>query len=93
MVGRSSAIASALVLLFILPLAASSISPLEQGKGGLDADGKWTLSVESELHAEWWTHWSRDKDSDSLDDRREWLLGQPVEVQQDWWRRAPEGSA
>jgi len=93
MVGRSSAIASALVLLFILPLAASSISPLEQGKGGLDADGKWTLSVESELHAEWWTHWSRDKDSDSLDDRLEWLLGQSVEVQQDWWRRAPEGSA
>lgn len=93
MVGRSSAIASALVLLFILPLAASSISPLEQSKGGLDADGKWTLSVESELHAEWWTHWSRDKDSDSLDDRLEWLLGQSVEVQQDWWRRAPEGSA
>ncbi|RAH16929.1 MAG: hypothetical protein CMB58_002685 [Methanobacteriota archaeon] len=93
MVGRSSAIASALVLLFILPLAASSITPLEQGKGGLDADGKWILSVESELHSEWWTHWSRDKDSDSLDDRLEWLLGQPVEVQQDWWRRAPEGSA
>ncbi|MAR41745.1 MAG: hypothetical protein CMA43_00955 [Euryarchaeota archaeon] len=93
MVGRSSAIASALVLLFILPLAASSITPLEKGKGGVDADGKWILSVESELHAEWWTHWSRDKDSDSLDDRLEWLLGQPVEVQQDWWRRAPEGSA
>mgnify|MGYP001211548736 CR=1 FL=1 len=93
MVGRSSAIASALVLLFILPLAASSITPLEQGKGGLDADGKWILSVESELHSEWWTDWSRDKDSDSLDDRLEWLLGQPVEVQQDWWRRAPEGSA
>ena len=93
MVGRSSAIASALVLLFILPLASSSISPVDQGKGGLDADGKWVLSVESDLHAEWWLHWSRDKDSDSIDDRLEWLLQQPEQVQQDWWRRAPEGSA
>ncbi|MBP50836.1 MAG: hypothetical protein CMA68_01990 [Euryarchaeota archaeon] len=93
MVGRSAAIASALVMLFILPLAASTITPVEQGKGGLDADGRWAPSVESELHAEWWLHWSRDKDHDSLDDRLEWLLQQPDQVQQDWWRRAPEGSA
>ncbi len=93
MVGRSAAIASALVMLFILPLASSTIAPAEQGRGGLDADGRWVLSVESDLHAEWWLHWSRDKDSDSLDDRLEWLLQQPDQVQQDWWRRAPEGSA
>ena len=93
MVGRTAAIASALVMLFILPLAASTIAPVEQGRGGLDADGRWVLSVESDLHAEWWLHWSRDKDSDSLDDRLEWLLQQPDQVQQDWWRRAPEGSA
>jgi len=93
MVGRTAAIASALVVLFILPLAASTISPAESGRGGLDADGRWVLSVESDLHAEWWLHWSRDKDSDSLDDRLEWLLQQPDQVQQDWWRRAPEGSA
>ena len=76
MVGRTAAIASALVMLFILPLAASTIAPVEQGRGGLDADGRWVLSVESDLHAEWWLHWSRDKDSDSLDDRLEWLLQQ-----------------
>tara|TARA_B100001248_G_scaffold12461_2_gene8146 strand:+ start:25163 stop:28936 length:3774 start_codon:yes stop_codon:yes gene_type:complete len=77
----------------LLPLASSDIQPIEEGKGGLDADGVWTESVESELHANWWSHWSRDKDRNSLDDRLEWLLEQPPQTQQDWWKRAESGSA
>ena len=93
MAGRSAATASFIILLMLLPLASSDIQPIEEGKGGLDADGVWTESVESELHANWWSHWSRDKDRNSLDDRLEWLLEQPPQTQQDWWKRAESGSA
>ena len=93
MAGRSAATASFIILLMLLPLASSDIQPIEEGKGGLDADGVWTESVESELHANWWSHWSRDKDRNSLDDRLEWLLEQPSQIQQDWWKRAESGSA
>ena len=93
MAGRSAATASFIVLLMLLPLASSDIQPIEEGKGGLDADGVWTESVESELHSMWWSHWSRDKDRNSLDDRLEWLLAQPSQTQQDWWKRAESGSA
>ena len=93
MAGRSAATASFIILLMLLPLASSDIQPIEEGKGGLDADGVWTESVESELHSNWWSHWSRDKDRNSLDDRLEWLLEQPPQTQQDWWKRAESGSA
>ena len=93
MAGRSAATASFIILLMLLPLASSDIQPIEEGKGGLDADGVWTESVESELHSNWWSHWSRDKDRNSLDDRLEWLLEQPSQTQQDWWKRAESGSA
>ena len=93
MAGRSAATASFIILLMLLPLASSDIQPFEEGKGGLDADGVWTESVESELHSNWWSHWSRDKDRNSLDDRLEWLLDQPSQTQQDWWKRAESGSA
>ncbi len=93
MAGRSAATATFIILLMLLPLASSDIQPIEEGKGGLDADGVWTESVESELHSNWWSHWSRDKDRNSLDDRLEWLLEQPSQIQQDWWKRAESGSA
>ena len=93
MAGRSAATATFIVLLMLLPLASSDIQPVEEGKGGLDADGVWTESVESELHSNWWSYWSRDKDRNSLDDRLEWLLEQPSQIQRDWWKRAESGSA
>ncbi len=93
MSGRRVLLASFLVLTLVAPLSASSIAPESNERGGYDADGEWAVSVESEIHASWWMHWSRDKDSNSLDDRLEWLLEQPAEVQKDWWRRAPAGSA
>tara|TARA_B100000686_G_scaffold350177_1_gene445409 strand:+ start:566 stop:4246 length:3681 start_codon:yes stop_codon:yes gene_type:complete len=85
--------ASLALLVLVAPLASSSI-PLEPtSRGGMDAEGDWVQSVESEIHWKWWTHWSRDKDSNAIDDRLEWLIEQPEETQRDWWRRAPEGSA
>jgi subtilisin family serine protease/MFS family permease len=92
MVGRSGALASAIVLLFLLPLASSTIVATQEA-GGFDAEGVWSASVEHDVHPYWWLHWSRDKDANELDDRLEWLLEQPAELQQDWWRRAPPGSA
>ena len=93
MAGRSAATASFIILLMLLPLASSNLQPIQGGKGGLDADGVWVESVESELHANWWSDWSRDKNDNSLDDRLEWLLEQPQQTQQDWWKRAELGSA
>ena len=92
MVGRSGALAAAIVLLFLLPLASSTIVATQEA-GGFDAEGEWSVSVEHDVHPYWWLHWSRDKDANELDDRLEWLLEQPAELQQDWWRRAPPGSA
>ncbi len=92
MVGRSGALASAIVLLFLLPLVSSTIVATQEA-GGFDAQGEWSASVEHDVHPDWWLHWSRDKDANELDDRLEWLLEQPAELQQDWWRRAPPGSA
>ena len=92
MVGRRTLVASALILVLILPMAASTLV-VNEGRGGYDADGVWTESVELPLHHEWWLDWSRDKDHDSIDDRLEWLLEQPVDFQEDWWRRAPAGHA
>ena len=87
MVGRHSIIASVLILVLLLPIATSSFN-MERGRGGYDADGVWTESVELALHHQWWLDWSRDADHDFVDDRIEWLLEQPVDVQQDWWRKA-----
>ncbi|MCH2259966.1 MAG: S8 family serine peptidase, partial [Candidatus Thalassarchaeum betae] len=92
MAGRREALASAIVLLFLIPLASSTIMA-QQEAGGFDAEGNWSASVEHDVHPYWWLYWSRDKDSNELDDRLEWLLEQPAELQQDWWRRAPPGSA
>ena len=92
MVGRSGALAAAIVLLFLLPLASSTIVATQEA-GGFDVEGEWSASVEHDVHPYWWLHWSRDKDANELDDRLEWLLEQPAELQQDWWRRAPPGSA
>ena len=92
MVGRSGALAAAIVLLFLLPLASSTIMATQEA-GGFDAEGNWSASVEHDVHPYWWLHWSRDKDANELDDRLEWLLEQPAELQQDWWKRAPPGSA
>ncbi len=92
MAGRRTLVASALILVLILPMAASTLL-VDKGRGGYDADGVWQDSVELSLHHEWWLDWSRDKDGDSIDDRLEWLLEQPVEFQEDWWRRAPTGHA
>ena len=85
--------ASLALLVLIAPLASSSISVEPSRQGGFDANGDWIPSVESDIHWNWWTHWSRDKDSNSLDDRLEWLIEQPEQTQRDWWKRAPEGSA
>jgi len=85
--------ASLALLVLIAPLASSSISVEPSRHGGFDANGDWIPSVESDIHWNWWTHWSRDKDSNSLDDRLEWLIEQPEQTQRDWWKRAPEGSA
>ena len=87
MVGRHGIIASVLILVLLLPIATSSFN-MERGRGGYDADGVWTESVELALHHQWWLDWSRDADHDFVDDRIEWLLEQPVDVQQDWWRKA-----
>ena len=92
MAGSRTFVFGTLLLLLLVPLT-SSTSPQVYEKGGFDYDGDWIESVESERYTEWWTHWSRDKNSNSLDDRLEWLLEQPSELQQDWWIRAPEGSA
>ena len=86
-------LSSLAMLILIAPLVSSSISVKSTDRGGLDANGDWTRSVESEIHWSWWTDWSRDKDSNSIDDRLEWLIEQPEETQRDWWRRAPEGNA
>jgi len=85
--------ASLALLVLIAPLASSSISVEPSRQGGFDANGDWIPSVESDIHWNWWTHWSRDTDSNSLDDRLEWLIEQPEQTQRDWWKRAPEGSA
>ena len=92
MVGRRAALATAIALLFLIPLASSTIIA-EKETGGFDADGNWIASVEHEVHPNWWLYWSRDKDGNELDDRLEWLLEQPAELQQDWWKRAPPGNA
>ena len=93
MAGRRATLAILVMLTLLLPLSSSSISLDESSRGGFDADGDWILSVESEIHWNWWSEWSRDKDSNSIDDRLEWLIQQSDEIQRDWWRRAPEGSA
>ena len=93
MSGRRAMFASLALLILVAPLASSSISMETQSRGGFDVNGDWVPSVESEIHGNWWLHWSRDKDSNAIDDRLEWLIGQPEETQRDWWRRAPEGSA
>ena len=93
MAGRRATLAILVMLTLLLPLSTSSISLDESSRGGFDADGDWILSVESETHWNWWSEWSRDKDSNSIDDRLEWLIQQSDEIQRDWWRRAPEGSA
>ena len=85
--------ASLALMMLLAPLVSSSISIESTIRGGLDTNGDWTSSVESEIHWNWWTHWSRDKNSNSIDDRLEWLIDQPEEKQRDWWRRAPEGHA
>ncbi len=93
MADRRSMFASLAILALIAPLASSSISPEEVPNGGFDAEGKWVPTAESDIHWNWWTHWSRDKDSNSIDDRLEWLIEQPEQVKRDWWKRAPEGQA
>ena len=92
MVGRRTLFASTIILLFLLPIATSTIIPNDE-RGGYDADGRWVQSHELEIHANWWLDWSRDKDCDSLDDRLEWILDQPEEFQLDWWRKADPGFA
>ncbi len=93
MADRRHMFVSLALLVLIAPLASSSISFESQRQGGFDANGDWIPSAESDIHWNWWTHWSRDKDSNSLDDRLEWLIEQPEQTQRDWWKRAPEGSA
>ena len=93
MADRRHMFASLALLVLIAPLVSSSISFEPSRQGGFDANGDWVPSVESDIHWNWWTHWSRDKDSNSLDDRLEWLIEQPEQTQRDWWKRAPEGSA
>ncbi len=93
MADRRHMFVSLALLVLIAPLASSSISVEPSRQGGFDANGDWIPSVESDIHWNWWTHWSRDKDSNSLDDRLEWLIEQPEQTQRDWWKRAPEGSA
>ena len=93
MADRRYMFASLALLVLIAPLASSSISVEPSRQGGFDANGDWIPSVESDIHWNWWTHWSRDKDSNSIDDRLEWLIEQPEQTQRDWWKRAPEGSA
>ncbi|MED6345972.1 MAG: S8 family serine peptidase, partial [Candidatus Thermoplasmatota archaeon] len=93
MAGRRYAFASLAILVLIAPLGSSSIFVEPTRQGGFDANGEWVPSVESDIHWNWWTHWSRDKDSNSLDDRLEWLIDQPEQTQRDWWKRAPEGNA
>ncbi|HJL63965.1 MAG TPA: S8 family serine peptidase [Candidatus Thalassarchaeaceae archaeon] len=90
---RRAMFASLALMMLLAPLVSSSISIESTIRGGLDTNGDWTSSVESEIHWNWWAHWSRDKNSNSIDDRLEWLIDQPEEKQRDWWRRAPEGYA
>ena len=85
--------ASIVLMMLLTPMVSSSISIEKPSTGGFDANGNWTPSVESKIHGEWWTQWSRDKDSNSIDDRLEWLTEQSDTTQKDWWRRAPEGHA
>ena len=93
MAGRRATVASLIVLLMLVPMASSNLHPALDRKGGPDADGVWTSSVESDLHSGWWEHWSRDNDRDSLDDRLEWILEQQEDFQRDWWKRADSGFA
>ena len=93
MAGRRATVASLIVILMLVPMASSNLHPALDRKGGSDADGVWTSSVESDLHSGWWEHWSRDKDRDSLDDRLEWILEQQEDFQRDWWKRADYGFA
>ncbi len=90
---RRAVYASTILLILIAPLSSSSIHQEQDRIGGFDADGVWSPSVELEIHREWWTEWSRDKDHNALDDRLEWLIEQPEEIQRNWWKRAPDGSA
>ena len=90
---RRAVYASTILLVLIAPLSSSSIHQEQDRIGGFDADGVWSPSVELEIHREWWTGWSRDKDHNALDDRLEWLIEQPGEIQKNWWKRAPDGSA
>jgi len=87
------ALALLMILALFAPGASSSLALESNPHGGLDAEGNWQPSVELEIHSNWWDHWSRDKDGNSIDDRLEWLIEQPGDIQSDWWRRAPEGSA
>ena len=82
-----------MAMALFVPIVSSSLSIEDSSRGGLDAEGNWHQSVELEIHSNWWNHWSRDKDSNAIDDRLEWLIEQPNEVQRDWWRRAPDGHA
>ena len=77
MVERRTLLASSLIMIFILPLATSTILPPDNSKGGFDAKGVWTERVESGIHNEWWIDWSRDKNLNRIDDRLEWIL-EPV---------------
>ena len=93
MSARRGSLSLLMVLVLFAPIAASSIAPENNPRGGFDAEGNWQPSVELEIHSKWWEHWSRDKDANSLDDRLEWLIEQPEETQRDWWRRASEDHA
>ncbi len=84
---------SVVFIMLITPLVSSSITIDNSQRGGLDFNGEWTASVESEIHDQWWLEWSRDKDRNSIDDRLEWLIQQPNDLQTEWWKKAPQGAA
>ena len=90
---RWGTLTTLMAMALFVPIVSSSLSIEDSSHGGLDAEGNWHQSVELEIHTNWWDHWSRDKDSNSIDDRLEWLIEQPNDVQRDWWRRAPDGHA
>jgi len=93
MSGSRTLLTSLIILILVAPIGSSSIYHENNRNGGFDAEGVWSPSIELEIHRDWWNDWSRDKDSNSIDDRLEWLIDQPSETQKDWWKRAPEGSA